>query len=281
MKKTEVYNNLPKEVLDRHKLPKGTKAIYRLRGIKPDPDNPGRFLIPFQVNVPPQGRVAVKVGKEEEVEYFDIAAIQTVLPNKKVKMYDILFTKQNAGVIEIDGGTTLADQLYPYLEMSDYNESNEQRDRSVSAIYYRVDHEKEAINNRKRRNKMKEALDVAYGFKDNEVIEFADANGFDSRKKISELRDEIEAYAEKNPVEFLEKSANKQNAIKATIKRALSKGVIEFDKPDSKFVWGKSKETICTVARTAGSDHIQGLTDFLVTSKNGSVILDEITKLTK
>ncbi len=280
MKKTDVFNNLPEDVLKRYRLQRGEKAIYRLLNIKPDPDNPGRFLIPTQVNVPPQGRVAVKIN-DKDVEYYDIAAIQNVLPNKKVRMYDILFTKQNAGTLEIDGGTTLADQVYAYMELSDYNESNELRDKNVNPIYYRVDHAKDAEKRRHRRNKKLEALQVARSFKDEEALEFADANGIDTNRKLDQVRDDIEDYADKNPEEFMEKASNRQNAMKAKIKRALSKGVIEFDKADSKFVWGKSKEVICTVARTSGSDHIQGITDFLVTAKNGQAILDEISKLTK
>lgn len=282
MKKTETYNNLPKEVLERYKLPKGQKAIYRLIGIKPDPNNVGRFLIPSYVNVPPQGRVAVQVGKtESDIEYFDVAAISSVQPKQKPKFYEIAFTKQAGGIIEIEGGTALADQLYPYMEMSDYNQSNPLREKSIQPIYYKVDHAKDAAEKRKRRNALKEALDVATGMRDEEILEFADANSIDTKRSVAEVRDSVEALAEKDPVDFMARVSNKQNALKALIKRALSKGVIEFDKTTYRFFWPKSGETICTVSRAQGAEHIQACVDYLVTAKNGSAVLDEIRKLTK
>jgi hypothetical protein len=278
VKKTKVYNNLSQKTLDKYKLKRGEKAVFKLIAMQKDPLNRGKFIIPTSYSIPSTDRVWDEfAGADGKGEYVDVALIRTIGAQEAITTKDIEFTRTGAGIITTSGDS--ADDLdqYVYLSVSNFNISNPNRDPSVEGLFELVDNKKKAEASRKKRNFTREALNYAYEMKDQDVLDFGAANGWEDTEPAV-LRDKIEMLAETEPEVFLEKVNDKGNAMKAIVKRALTAGIIVFDKPQSRFAWVAGNETICTVARTAGADHLQGFVDFCVTEKRGAAILEDLKK---
>lgn len=273
MKQTKEFNNVPKSVLDKLKLKKGETITYKVKGVKPDRDNPGRFLIPSK-NVPPTDRIAI--GDE----YVDIAYIKAVGKGGQAIRGSIWFTQSNGGVIRLTGGSRDQQELYEYLELSNYNASNENRDTGVTPIFERLDAKKDAQKELKRRGLLFKAMSIANEMTPQERRDFVAATGGDDTVDIDIINNTVEEFSEKKPERFVEIYMDKDNVMKAVIRRALRESFIEWLPVESKFQWKDSKEEICVVPRQSGGDHVEGLLFFIKTKgERGTKIFQEMKRL--
>lgn len=276
MKVTKLYNKLPESLIEKTKLKKGEKAVYRLVNLQKDPMNPDRWAIPTSVRVKPID----DIYDNETQEYYSIAAVKSVSANDEHVFHDIFFTKSNAGLIELEGGRATDQEIHTFLYLADYRANKEGRDATKEALYELVDEKKKADESRKVRSMMRDALNAAADMKPQEVKDFIAALGRDDKRDLGILRDEIEVFAQQNPKEFLETFNNKQNPMKATLKRALDKGVILFSDEENKFSFADG-EVICVVARSTGNKHIEGLLAHCISGKKGEAVYQRIAELTK
>jgi hypothetical protein len=106
------------------------------------------------------------------------------------------------------------------------------------------------------------------------------ALGKDDTRKIDILRNELEIFADRDPVGFLEIANNKQAALKAVLNRALTKGVILFNVEQSMFTWPNS-EAILTVSRTTGGDNVDELLSYCISSTKGEKVFQTIQSKSK
>jgi len=86
--------------------------------------------------------------------------------------------------------------------------------------------------------------------------------------------------ADNNPKGFLDLIGNKQAAIKATLNRALTKGVILFDSEQSRFTWPNG-EVILTVSRTTAGDNIEELLGYCTSNAKGEKVYQTIQSKSK
>lgn len=276
MKVTKLYNKLPESLLEKTKLKRGERVLYKLTNLQKDPMNPERWAIPTSVRVKPTDEIYdPKTG-----EYYSIAAVRSVAANDEHTFYDIFFTKASAGHIELEGGRAQDQEIHSFLFLADYRANKEGRDETKEAIYVLVDEKKKAEEDRRVRNLKRDAMNAAAEMKPQEVRDFIAALGRDDRRELTVLRDEAEAFAESDPNQFLTIYNNKQNPMKATLKRALDKGVILFDSEENKFSFPDG-EVICVVARSTDNKHIEGLVAHCISGKKGEAVYQRILELTK
>lgn len=276
MKKTEQYNQLSKGLLDSTKLKKDQTATFRILGINRSPFNPGEVIIPAAVNVPPIDQI----WDDEKNEYVDIAAISSVGRNGDNIYYDIWFVSAQAGHMILRGGVARDQEIYSYLTLCNYNASNPNRDTSKEAIFELVDEGAKSEKERVTRNLRREALNAAADLSVDDVRNYIAALGKDDTRKVEILRNELEEYADKDPEGFIALISNKQAAMKATINRALAKNVIVFDTEQSRFTWNNG-EAILTVARSTGSDAVDELISFCISSQKGEKVFQTIQSKAK
>jgi len=112
------------------------------------------------------------------------------------------------------------------------------------------------------------------------VKNYSAALGKDDTKPVGVLRNELEELADTDPAAFLDLIGNKQAVMKATINRAVTKGVIVFNEEQSRFEW-PNKEAILTVARSTGSDAVDELISFCVSSAKGEKVYQTIQSKAK
>ena len=271
MKKFEQVNAVSASLLDKTKLKKGQTVVYKMANIQRNPWNPNEVIIPSAVGVPPVDQI----WDEEKQDYVDIAAIRRVDKNGNHTYHDLWFWGSQGGHWTLRGGVAEDQEIHSFLALSNYNGANPNRDVTKEIIYVLVDEEKKAIDESRKRNLKREALNVAADLSPEEVKDYVAALGKDDSRKVAVLRDELEAFADRDPAGFLELINNKQAVMKASINRAIKKGVIIFNDEQSRFEW-PNKEAILTVARTTGLDAVNELVSYCVSDAKGDKVFKTI-----
>ena len=274
MKKTKEFNNISKEFEKEITLKPGERAVFKLLNIKPDTNNPGRFLIPSAVSI----RELDRVKDPHSEEWIDVAHITSINREGKPYLEPIYFTKDNMGVLELHGESPADIEKAAFLRVSSYNESNENRDKSVLPIFFEINVKKDAEKKRASRSARLTAMTTAAAMSDEEAREMYAALNLDSSEEIVLIREYLEKLAEDTPDVFNTHFSDKTRQIKATLRKAVDSGVLALDKPGAKFVWAATNEAAFTFAKKAGAEPYVEFADFILTGKNGDKVLEEVKK---
>jgi hypothetical protein len=280
LKKILHYNDLSQEVISRvPKLKKGEVARFKCVLINPDINNERKYTGPRFYNTPSVDSIWDEGANDYvEIGFVDrqVLANGEVIANRKT----IKFSAPS-GEITLRGGVQEEEYLYYFLSLSNRNGSNENRDVSKSVDFVRIDEEKTAKEKNAKRSKKFDALLAANNLTNDQIKDFVAATGGDDKRAIDLLKDYVFDWADKNPDDFLVKINDVEASTKATIKRALDTKVIEFDKADMTFKWGESKEKIASVPKADGVEHINYLSDLLLSDKRYEKVLPTIKKSLK
>lgn len=273
MIKTKEYNN----VKNPPQLKRNEVKVFQYLNVKEDKANPGKVVMPSIHMVPTVDRVYSK----ENDEYVDIASIASLGVGGKPQFNTIQFTKKDKGLLILRGDKTGDREIYQYLMLSNYNQSNPDRDSSIVPMFKLVEPKKDAADSRKQRTLRRDAMNVAAELSAAEVREFIASLNKDETRDISILRDELEIMAEKDPKQFVALSKDKNKSIQANCKKAIDQKVIKFDKASSTFLWVSTGESIVQIPRSSKTSYLQGFTNFVLSNKNGELVYEEIVKLLK
>jgi hypothetical protein len=247
-----------------------------LNNIQKSSLDPSRLAIPAAMNVPPVDTI----WDEKKQEYVSIAAVKSVDAKGEHTFHDIFFYGSMAGHMILTGGRALDQEIHTYLTLCNFNATNPNRDTTKEAIFEMVDEEAKAEKESRTRNVRREALNAAADMSPEEVKDYSAAMGKDDSKPVSVLRNELEEMADKTPEDFMKLINNKQAMMKAAINRALKKGAIVFNQEQSRFEW-PNQEAILTVARATGSDAVDELVSFCVSSAKGEKVYQTISSKAK
>lgn len=276
MKKTQLFNDLSPELLAKTKLKPGQQVLYRVNGIQKNPMDPTKWAIPAAKNVP----VTDQIWDEFKQDYVDIAAVRSYDAQGNHTFHDIYFYGNQGGVILLVGGRAADQEIHSYLQLCNYNGSNPNRDTSKEIIFELVDESKKSDLDRKSRNLKREALNAAADLSAEEVRNYTAALGQDDSADLNVLRNRLEEMADHDPKSFLDLINNKQAVMKATINRALNKGIIQFDSEQSRFTWPNG-EVILVVSRTTGGDNVEELLGYCVGNAKGEKVFQTIQSKSK
>lgn len=274
MKKTENWNNISKELIP-PVLKTGEVVIFKLLGIKGKPEDPDNYRCPSYKDVPSTDRIYDPHAQE----YVDIANIESVGVGGQINLRTSYFESRSGGMITLVGGRRKDVELYEYLTLCNFNASNPNRSSDSEAIFERLNPYKDSESKRKTRATKRQALNIAADFNAAACREFAAVMGWNENQELARLRDVIEEYAESNPSEFIAKSKNKQNKLKALIARSEKSGQITFDTKTNSWKWRGSDEVICSVAR--GTEKVNILIEHLTSAPNGPEMIKTLQKATK
>lgn len=276
MKKTKLFNDVSPELLAKTRLKPGEQAVYRVYGITPHPMDPSKWAIPAAKNVPVMDQIYDPIKQE----YVDIAAVRAVSADGNHTFHDIYFFGNQGGHLILVGGRAQDQEIHSYLQLCNYNASNPNRDESKEIIFEQVDEAAKSVKESKQRNLKREALNAAADLSPEEVRNYCAALGQDDTRKVEILRNELEEFADNDPEGFLALLDNKQAVMKATLNRAINKGVIKFDSEQSKFTWPNG-EVILVVSRTTGGDNVEELMAYCATNAKGEKVYQTIQSKSK
>lgn len=224
-------------------LKKGQKAIYELVGIKKDPLDPSgeSLTIPFAKGVPTTDRAWDK----DREEFIDIAFIKTESAGGEPVMDEIIFWKGDGGMMILYGGKARDEKLFQYMERTNYNGSNPDRDTSKPIIFTRKDYKAEAKSRREERDLKFLAVKKAKELSTPMVRQISVYLQFDMGKDPEVLQERLEEYAEANPKAFLALTENKDLTIMEVASEAERKGILLIDKQGRK-ITNNAGETLLT-----------------------------------
>jgi hypothetical protein len=274
MKRTKVYNNLSDELVKSTLLKPGEQVVWKLHNLPPNPIDKNKQIFPASYNIKPTDTI----WDEKKQEFVEIAAIRSVGSNGEPVFHDLTFYGQSASTVILIGGRANDQEIHTYFTLCDYNAHKEGRDTNKPAEIERINEEAKAEALSKSRNLKREALNAAADLSEEDLRNYTAARGQDDTRKVAVLRNELEELADKDPKGFMELIGNSQVTIKATLQRALKKGVILFNEEQSMFTW-PNKEPILTTAR--GSEAVDELVSFCISSAKGEKVLQTIQSKTK
>jgi hypothetical protein len=185
--------------------------------------------------------------------------------------------------LKLDLTDSATHDTFGYLEMHPDMENGMFADKNkVRFPIRRVDKVQDAQKSYGTREKRITAASVAMNYTQAEARDFAAAIGWDENEDLTVLKENILQMAEEQTDDFT-KIAESNIVYKSTIKRAITKQVIEFVPMENKFVWASNKQTVAVLERTDGSprDTVERLCEWLETTKNGEEIYNRMSALLK
>ena len=257
--KSKNYNNIPDSLVRR--LGKNETPVYKLHNIKPDQDNPGRWIIPSARMIRPTDSAYCP----EDDNFYDIAYLSRVTAKGEEQFGDVIFYQTSAGTIRLNGKRKGDREMFQYLELSNYNTSNPNRVDDYEAIFYRLDKEADAEEEIIDRKVVVDALNTALEMSGAEIKSTAGALGISLSDSIKVIRNEVEAYAGQYPDEFLRIASQQTNSLETMVREAVDLGIVKHDAKSGKFVWSKSKKTIFTYKKKIGGKPFADLAEYLLT----------------
>jgi len=257
--KAELYNKYSKELV--RKIPRGSTVMYKLADIKPDPDNEGRFLIPAYQNVPSTD----EIYDPNTDEYLPIAYITNVKADGEAILGEINFTRAGAGCLILNGNNPIHQKMYQYLELSNYNHSNENRATTVTAFFKKADVKADAKIEREERKMILLAMQKADELSVDDVKFVASSLGMRLNKSEEELRNDVEEYAEYNAEDFLNITLQQTNRTESLVREAVDLRIISHNQKSAKFVWRESKKDIFTYKKKIGVKPFYEIAEYLQT----------------
>lgn len=135
-------------------------------------------------------------------------------------------------------------ELHPKLSGGKFSDKNSFQ------VIKRIDEKVAANTERTERTAKVKALNVALKMSDEQLINFADAMGWDSAEDVEILRNQAEGLAESNPVYFNDMVEGKSLEFLSVIKQATDRGFISFDPAEYKYVWTGNQQAIAILSPT-------------------------------
>lgn len=240
------------------KLKTGERAVYRVLNIKEDPDNYGKFIIPAAVQIPSTDIIYDK----NTDDYVTIGCIERVKTDGEPIFAQIVFTGQNMGYIFLNGNNALHQKMFQFLEVSNYNSSNPERNQEVEAIYCRIDAKKDAINERHMRKQIVDAINLALSLDDDKAKEIALALGIEETS-IEEIRNKLEDYAADEPTEFMKVTERASLGSESLLREAVKQGFIRNNITASIFEWTETGKEIYKYKKAPNKNYFKELAEYL------------------
>ena len=184
---------------------------------------------------------------------------------------------QFGGKFSLVGGNQRDEELYEYLMVTNYNQDSvlgEGRDTSKTPLF-------KVVNTKAASQKaltgfavLKEAISIVATMKPADARKIGAALNWNEFTDDDAILAEAANFARSKPEEFLKVYNDPNIEIKAVIRKALDTNVLAFDMATGKVNLGTQE--ITTIAKQDRGNVTEGLTQFVLTAKNGKDVLENI-----
>lgn len=270
-------------------LKEGEVITYQLLTGVPNPDtdenekkkNP---VLYGKIQIPTNDRIYDKWQKDNEGKespgYVDIGAVAFF--EKDTPHFIFLFPGMGhsifSGKFSLMMGKIEDDELYEFLSLSNRNESNPNRDKSITPLFKQVNALADSKAASGKIGILKRAINAASDIDEADARKLAASLNWNDFSDFQILKAEIETYASRNPDKFLAAYDDPKKDIKADLKFALDAKIIDFDMSTLSVKMGESILT----RLTDSSNILGGIFSWQQSAKNGDQVLEGIRKqLTK
>ena len=156
--------------------------------------------------------------------------------NGEAKFGNIFFQKVNGGCLLLKSSNPQHQKMYQYLELCNWNRSNENRSIDYPTWFEKVDDQEEAKTSRIERKIILNALKTADALDFSQVRTIAAMLGLKLNQSEDELRDLVEDYAGYEPEKFLSMVEQQTNSAEADIREAVDLQILKHNKSSAKFI---------------------------------------------
>ena len=215
--------------------------------------------------------------REDRSKIKKVGLILDVDKDGKIMDYRRVRVKgQEEGVFKLDLKNNPEDvATCAYLELHPKVAGSFFQDKRLVAVAKRVDEKQVSEDSRKKRHQRATALRIATELEESGVREFAAAMNWNENQPISILKDKVEEYAERYSELFNDLAKSDRLKYQATVKMALSKGIVVHDPVAGRFLWGANQEAITVLPPNGTQNPVEQFAEFLRTNGKKS---DEVYK---
>lgn len=177
-------------------------------------------------------------------------------------------------------------EMVMYLLIHPKLSGGEFMDKTKRQVITRIDEVAAATSAMVERTERAKAREIAENMTPEEMFSFASAmiwDEFDESVLNDEnaaivLRNKIEELAETSPVFFNELALSKESEYRALVKKAINKGIIQYDPAERKFSYVSNKQVIGIVPDSPDKNEVVLLSELL---QAGGVKMEEVYKKLK
>lgn len=247
--KASLLNDYPEGYIDLDSFTE--PVVYELLSLKPDPDNPGKWLAPFFMNIPAHCKTVFK-GKKNGKEFSKVVNIGYIVEEtaegSAIFGDDINFGQSSAFgpgriVVSPERGEHAK---WAYLECCTFNESSPWR-RPNDPIYFRkVNQEKKMADSSIERELKFNAMQLMMSFSDDQLIKHSTLLNQGNTPSLTQAKHVLGSMAEQRPKEFLNMFENENPEGEALYyaKEACSLKYIKQNSKTRNFVWSENDAVI-------------------------------------
>lgn len=272
-----------REELNKNKLAIGEQVQYRLLSgqLNPDPEERGKkgreIIWLMSQCIVCQDRIRDPHSKD----LVDIGVIKGLDDNGR-PLFDKLYVsaRDTNGFFYVTGGNIEQERFHDFLEATNLNESNPNRDSNVKPLFKRVDAAKEAAKTNKNDDTLTDMLILVKDASLAEKREMALAFGWDAEMDQEVITRRLREMVKADAAGFRKIVGNKNDlTTKAVINEALQKGILAHNGTENKYVIVKTGETIVSLTRSETTQPIDQLTEWLKSHPTGKTVLKNIKTL--
>lgn len=259
-----------------------------LTGVKNnDPDEKERQRNPIlypKANIPTRDRIKdpflAQQGKDAWVEIVVADYWDKERPIERLfvpGLSDGVTNFQFGGKFSLVGGNQRDEELYEYLMITNYNQDSvlgEGRDTSKIPLFKVVNTKAASQKTLTGFAVLKEAISIVATMTPLDARKIGAALNWNEFTDDDAILAEAANFARSKPEEFLKVYNDPNIDIKAAIRKALDTGVLAFDMATGKVNLGTQE--ITTIAKQDRGNVTEGLTQFVLTAKNGKDVLENI-----
>lgn len=198
---------------------------------------------------------------------------------EEIKFKRVSINARDEGLLTLDLRAAEHRQIFEYLEMHPKNENGLFRDKNIPALFCRIDELKEAKTRLLKKEMRGQTIMVASRMGEQEVRNFAAAMNWNELEDYEILKDKMIELADKDPEFFRQFVDDPAMEYRAIGRRAIDANIISWSPVECKFTWTANNSVLAVLDRTTAEKYIDGLADWLITSKNGPEVFKKIKAL--
>jgi hypothetical protein len=237
----------------------GKTVRYKFDIVKPNPDPTkynGEFVYPNMYTLDPtkfsiQDPYEDRAGKSKSK---NIALVNDAFLNDRgipERFIKVKVLSVDKGILKLNVSEKTEDKYVAmFLELHPKLTNGKFADKNAYQVIKRIDEKVAANTERTERTAKVKALNIALGMSDEELVNFADAMGWDSTEDAEIIRNQAENLAENEPVYFNDMVGGKTMEYLSVIKQATDRGLISFNPAEYKYIWEGNKQAIAVLSPT-------------------------------
>ena len=184
----------------------------------------------------------------------------------------------NRGVFTLAEGILEHEEIYPVIELLNSNKSNPYRTETDPPLFERIDKLKEANLTIAKNNKLFrawQAIDIME-MSDKRIFHAANGGQFDDDEGL--VNSNLQELAKADPEKFYLMVDSPLTHVQSLVKQASDNNIWQYDAQQHRYLW-VGGETIVTLTRMEGVDHLTQFADWLQKNHNGAQIQKQAKNL--